>query len=175
MSQMRAPGRQQTSPERLSGRQTGASVPLGGESPVTNSPPAFFVARLLVHAVCWSTFILLPLPGAGHYRCCFYYPLLVFDPAHQTYCVGALLGQGGDSSSCSEQTRGSSFPRLPSPSSSPVAPIHAGGSFPSPLRGLKAGLLLSLCPCLIPSIALVLRFPQASQPVGLRSQDRGMV
>lgn len=61
---MRAPGRQQTSLEKSSGRQMGASVPLSRESPITNTLRAFLVALLLMRVGGWVSFARLACPGS---------------------------------------------------------------------------------------------------------------
>lgn len=61
---MRAPARQQTSLEKSSGRQRGASVPLGRESPITNTLRAFLVALVLMRVGSWVSFAWLACPGS---------------------------------------------------------------------------------------------------------------
>lgn len=61
---MRAPGRQQTSLERLSKWQIGASVPLSKQSPMTEILQLFLVALMVIWALGWTFLMSSPLSSS---------------------------------------------------------------------------------------------------------------
>lgn len=62
IAQIQAAGKQQTSLEKVSGQQEGASVSLSKESPITNTWCAFLVALVLMLADGFISFARLAFP-----------------------------------------------------------------------------------------------------------------
>ena len=158
---MQAPGRQQTSLEKLSGQQMGASVSLSKDSAITNTSRAFLVALVLMQMGGWINFVPSAFPGSC--------PLLMcssFSNPRALYLLRrGTLGEGGRFFLLPRAETRARFPSSHELIVSVSSRLNSG--LPSPCTALRQGCCSAWDSAQYHVSNLPLTFPDTVLPVQL--------